>query len=188
MGSRVTKAPTAATTQPKATCQISPPPVSMQTLRRTCTPLAPRVRGGFLPPCTSVVALTGACCPLQVFSQHTLNPKPIILNPAQNPLSLGTWRIKPPGVPPEQRRLLLRLLQLLRLLLRLDMNLSSEQTLNLSPQFIWGPFGPCSHWRRPKHHLPPPGQPPALALLLPPPVQPPALALLSPVWSHQPQG
>ena len=175
MGSRVTKAPTAATTQTKATCQISHPPASTQTLRRTCTPPAPRVRGGSLPPCISVEALTGACCPLQVFSQHTLNPKPLILIPSQNPLNLGTWQIKPPGVPPEQRRLLLCLLQLLRLLLRLDMNPSSEPTSNLSPQFIWGPFGPCSHWRRPKHHLPPPGQPPALALL-------------SPVWSPQPQG
>jgi hypothetical protein len=188
MPSPATKAPTAATTQTKATCQISHPPASTQTLKRTCTPPAPRVRGGFLPPCTSVVALTGACCPLQVVFQHTLNSKPLILTHAQNPLNLGTWRTKPPGVPPDQRRLLPCLLQLLRLLVRLDMNLFSEPTSNPSPQFILGPFGPCSHWRRPKHHLPPPGQPPALALLLPPPVQPPALALLSPVWSHQPQG
>ena len=119
------------------------------------------------------MALTGACCPLQVFSQHTLPPKPLILTHDQNLLNYGTWQIKPPGVPPEQRRLLPCLLLLLRLLL--DMNLSSEKTSNLSPQFIWGPFGPCSHWRRPKHYLPPPGQPPALDLL-------------SPVWSPQPQG
>ena len=168
MASPVTKALTAAATQTKATFQISHPRASMQTLRRTCMPLAPQVRGVFLPPCTSVVALTGACCPLQVFYQHTLNHKPLILNPAQNRLNSGSWLIKPPGVRREQRRLLFCLRLLLRLLLRLGTNPSSEATkLHLPPRYIGPRFVLSSHCRqpRPQHHLRPPGQPPALALL-----------------------
>lgn len=92
---------------------------------------------------------------------HNLNPKTLSPNPAKNPLNLSTWRIKPPGVPPEQRRLLLRLL------FRSRMNRCLRPTWH--PQFIGRPFGPCSHWRRPRpqHCLRPPGQPPALALLSP---------------------
>lgn len=168
MASPATKALTAAATPTKATFQISHPRASMQTLRRTCMPRAPRVRGGFLPPCTSVVALTGACCPLQVFYQHTLNHKPLILNPAQTRLNSDSWLIKPPGVRREQRRLLLCLRLLLRLLLRLGTNPSSEPTkLHLPPKYIGQRFDPSSHCRqpRPQHRLRPPGQPPALALL-----------------------
>ena len=169
MASRAPKSLTAPTMPTKPTCPIFLIPANTLTQIRTCTPLARRARGGIPPPCTCDVALTGACCPLQVPNQPQFVTYHVCDSPAQIPLSLRSWRKKPPGVPQEQRR------RLLRLLLRsyLGTNRCLWQTWlrvhqQLPPhQYIGRPSGPFSLClrHRPQHRLRPLGQPPALDLL-----------------------